>query len=196
VYVTYEGRQIKADKEDKQHFTFTFHRIIKNTSFQLMADGFYSEKYELKSVPNPLISAFKIELNYPPYLQKKNETLNNTGDLLIPSGTIVKWTFNTVNTSVFKFWFNDSLTPLVSDNNLFTTSKRILTDANYSIATANNFITNKDTLKYSINVIPDQYPTIQVEQQNDSSSLQRIFFKGTVKDDYGFFKIGFSLSFY
>ena len=103
VYVTYEGRQIKADKEDKQHFTFTFHRIIKNTSFQLMADGFYSEKYELKSVPNPLISAFKIELNYPPYLQKKNETLNNTGDLLIPSGTIVKWTFNTVNTSVFKF---------------------------------------------------------------------------------------------
>lgn len=195
VYVTYEGRQIKADKEDKQHFTFTFHRITKNTLFQLMADGFYSENYELKSVPNPLISAFKIDLNYPAYLKKKNETLNNTGDLLIPAGTIVKWTFNTVNTSVFKLWFNDSLTPLVSDNNQYIYSKKMLASANYSITTANKIITNKDTLKYSINVIPDQYPIIQVEQQNDSSSLQRIFFKGTVKDDYGFSKLAFHYRF-
>ena len=45
---------------------------------------------------------------------------------------------------------------------------------------------NPDSLVFSINVIPDIYPTITVEELMDSIFDERIYFRGLIKDDYGF----------
>ncbi|NNF01080.1 MAG: DUF4175 domain-containing protein, partial [Bacteroidia bacterium] len=57
---------------------------------------------------------------------------------------------------------------------------------NYSFVSSNDFLKSKDSILYAIHVIPDLYPTISVEQQRDSFSTKQIFFKGVIKDDYGF----------
>jgi hypothetical protein len=186
------GKQFKLDKEDKQHFNFTFHRVLTSTPFRLSADGFYSDMHELTAVPNPAVSDFDVELNYPAYLNRKNEKLSNTGDLTVPAGTLAKWIFKTENTTSFKTWKNDSLISVTQQDSYFTFNQRLLQSAAFKITTANRYLTNKDTLRFSVNVIPDQYPTLITEQQNDSLSSQRIFFRGLAKDDYGFTKLTFN----
>ncbi|MCI0618042.1 DUF4175 domain-containing protein, partial [bacterium] len=53
-------------------------------------------------------------------------------------------------------------------------------------------IASKDSMLYSINVIPDAYPSIASEEQRDSFSTKRVYFKGIVKDDYGFSRLSFN----
>jgi hypothetical protein len=196
VYIKSGGRQFKLEKEDKHLFNYTFHRVSKNTTFQLTADGFNSKEYEIKAVPNPVVLNFEVDLIYPTYLQKKNEKLKNTGDLLIPAGTVVNWNFKTANTDHFFVLLGDSISTVdAKEKQQFSFSKRIVQSTPYAISTTNAFMANKDTLHYTINVIPDQYPTISVEQQTDSTSTQRLFFSGLIKDDYGFSKLQFSYRF-
>ncbi|MBK9047448.1 MAG: hypothetical protein IPL74_12290 [Bacteroidetes bacterium] len=54
---------------------------------------------------------------------------------------------------------------------------------------------SKEPMDYNINVIPDLYPVIQTEQQQDSLSTQLLYFKGLIRDDYGFSKMAFHYRF-
>ncbi len=196
VYIKSGDRQFKLDKQDKLNFTYTFHHVMKNTEFEFTADGFNSKEYELLAVPNPVVLNFDVDLVYPSYLQKQNEKLKNTGDILIPAGTKVKWNFKTENTDRLSFIFSDTSIILSKQNeNDFAYSKSFMQNNSYAVATSNAFLNSKDTMRYSINVILDQYPIINVDQQNDSVTTQRIYFRGLVKDDYGFSRLVFSYRF-
>ena len=192
-YIEINENQFKLTKESKLLFEHLFKNVQKSTRFKLFADGFYSREYELVALPNPIVLNFDIELKYPKYTGKKDETLKNTGDLIIPAGTKVKWNFNTRNAKALKMRFNDStqvLTPLSSD--LYTYSKRFLKSSAYSIKTANEYLTSKDSVVYAIQVIADLHPGIEVEERADSLSSKRIYFRGNIKDDYGFKRLIFN----
>jgi len=196
VYIEYNGNTFKLDKKDKLNFNYTFRNLQKNTPFQLMADGFYSDEYEVEIIPNPLIVQFYVDLNYPAYLQKKNESIKNTGDLYIPAGTQVKWNFGTQNTSQLDIRFGDTTYHVnQNDDNQFVFQKRLMNGLQYSVRSVNSFITSKDSMVYTINVVPDQYPTIQTEEQKDTTSYQKLFFRGITRDDYGISKINFQYRF-
>jgi len=195
-YIEIDGNQFKLEKENLLNFHYTFKNIQKTTDFRLFADGFYSHEYTLEAVPNPVLMNFEITLNYPPYLNKQNEKLQNTGDLLIPAGTKVSWLFHTRNTETLQLAFEDAtVAPMQSGSNEFSFNKRFLRNDSYTVKAANKFMQNKDSVRYSVSVIPDLYPSITVEQQRDSLSSKRIYFKGLVKDDYGFTKLSFNYHF-
>jgi len=61
----------------------------------------------------------------------------------------------------------------------------------YSVNSQNNQLTNRDSLFYTVNVIEDAWPSIIVEEYRDSIFENRIYFKGGIKDDYGFRKLTF-----
>ncbi|MCF8297511.1 MAG: hypothetical protein K9J13_08225, partial [Saprospiraceae bacterium] len=77
----------------------------------------------------------------------------------------------------------------------FNYSEKFLKSQNYTISTSNEFIQNMDSLVYSINVIPDIYPEIIVDEYMDSITKSQFYFNGSVKDDYGFKKLHFVYSF-
>ena len=52
-------------------------------------------------------------------------------------------------------------------------------------------MTGKDTLTDEVTVIKDMYPEIFVQSQQDSTYHDRVYFKGNIKDDYGFTKLQF-----
>ncbi len=196
VFIEIAGNEFKLEKKDIVNFKYVFKNIQKNTLFQLVADGFKSKQYELVALPNPILLNFEIVLNYPKYLNKKDEVIQNTGDLIIPAGTKVNWNFNTQNTNQLKLNFNDtSFLVQPSSENKFSYSNRFLKDKNYSVTTANQFLKNKDSVTYAINVISDAYPQISVEEKKDSVSNKRLYFKGEIKDDYGFNKLSFNYRF-
>ena len=196
VYIEIDGNEFKLEKENIVNFNYLFKNVQKNTPFRLTADGFKSIEYELLALPNPILLDFDIALGYPKYLNKKNEIVKNTGDLVIPAGTKVDWSFNTKNTNLVRINFNDTsfaLSP--ASENSFNYSMRLFKDKMYSVTTANRFLKNKDSVTYTINVIPDVYPQIKVEEKKDTATTKRIYFQGEVKDDYGFNKLTFNYRF-
>ncbi len=195
-FIEIGGNQFRLEKENLVNFHYTFKNIQKTTEFRLFADGFYSHEYTLEAVPNPVLMNFDISLEYPAYLNKPKEQLQNTGDLLIPAGTRVTWMFHTRNTETLKLSFADtSVAPNRSEENTFSFTKRFLRNDSYTVRPSNKYLQSTDSVRYAISVIPDLYPSISVEQQRDTFSTKRIYFKGLVKDDYGLTKLTFNYHF-
>jgi hypothetical protein len=196
VYIDIDGNEFKLDKENIINFNYLFKNVQKTTTFQLSADGFKSREYELTALPNPILLNFDIALNYPKYLNKKDEVVKNTGDLVVPAGTKISWNFTTQNTRQLRLNFNDtSFSVSPSTENAFNYSARVFRDKTYSITTSNQYLKSKDSVTYNINVIPDAYPQISVDEKKDSTSTQKLYFKGEVKDDHGFNKLTFNYRF-
>jgi hypothetical protein len=196
VYIDIDGNEFKLDKENIISFNYLFKNVQKTTSFQLSADGFKSREYELTALPNPTLLNFDVTLNYPRYLNKKDEVIRNTGDLIIPAGTKISWNFATRNTRQLHLNFNDtSFSVSPSTENAFNYSTRLYRDKTYSISTSNQYLKSKDSVAYTINVIPDAYPQIIVDEKKDSISGKKLYFKGEVKDDHGFNKLNFNYRF-
>jgi hypothetical protein len=191
-FIEIENNQFRLDKIDKLHFSYLIKNLPKTINFRLFADGFYSKPFELKALPNPTLVNFTIDLLYPAYLQKKNEQISNTGDLVIPSGTKVNWRIKTQNTSKLIADFGGNIVDLKQSNdNEFEMSKVFLQNQNYSLLTTNEFLSGKEAINYSIEVIPDIFPAINVEEKQDSISVKHLYFKGDLKDDYGFYDLNF-----
>jgi len=192
-YVDIDNVQFRLEKENTISFHHTFKNVQKNIAFRLFADGFYSKEYTLEALPNPVLMNFEIGLDYPAYLGKPRETIQNTGDLVVPAGTKVSWLFNTQNTEEVHLNFQDTIASLnKNSDNSFIFSKRFMKNDSYSVSTSNHFMQSKDSIRYTVSVIPDLYPTISLETTRDSFSTKRTYFKGIIKDDYGFTKLTFN----
>jgi len=192
VFLQVNGNEYRLSKENIVNFSYVFKNLQRNTKFKLSADGYTSPEFEISVLPNPVLLNFDIHLDYPAYIGKKNEVLRNTGDLVIPAGTHVSWNFNTKDTRNLRVSFMDSTYNLSPSSNSCTYANRFLKSDSYAVTTSNEFMKSKDSVVYAINVIPDLYPTIQVEERKDSLSSQRLFYHGEVKDDYGFSGLFFS----
>jgi len=187
IYIQTGNNRIKLNRESPVSFYYTFLNVQKERKFRLISDRFESEEYRLKVLPKPVILDFTVHLDYPAYTGKKDEDLSNNGDIIIPEGSNVIWKFFTKNTDIVNFRFGDETKKLPKNSsNAFVYSKRFFQNRNYSVSVSNKFLRNTDSLSYRITVIPDLYPTIIVEQYSDSVYDKRLYFKGAIKDDYGF----------
>jgi hypothetical protein len=91
--------------------------------------------------------------------------------------------------------FRDTLVDISkSSEDEFSFSKRMMQSMPYSIKTMNHFLKqNPDSVNYTINVVPDQVPLIDVSEKTDSLNPKNIYFSGTIKDDYGFTRLTFQI---
>lgn len=191
--VIYDGSTpFRMKKKSNIRYSYTFRNLQKDISFMFEASDFNSDLYNLKVLPRPIILNFESELTYPAYTKKKAEVLENTGDLVVPEGTEIKWNFNTRDTRAVNIRFGDSLYAInTSGDDAFSFENRFFKSQPYSVTTRNEFLTNNDSLQFAISVIPDVYPSISIEEFSDSLSNDRIYFKGFIKDDWGFKQLGF-----
>jgi hypothetical protein len=193
VFINVDGVDHKMEKIDNVNYTYTFKNLQNKLSFVFNAAGFNSKSYELNVLAKPMLVNFKIQLTYPSYLNKKQETIFNIGDMQLPEGTKAQWVFNTKNTDNVFLNFVDTLVNVARANEEeFVFSKRMMRSSSYSIKTANQFLRrNRDSINFAINVIPDQVPIIDVAEKTDSINNKSIYFSGTIKDDYGFTRLTF-----
>jgi hypothetical protein len=192
VFIIVGDNEYKLSKENTINFNYLFKNVQKNIRFQLSADGYISKEYELQALPNPILLNFDIALDYPAYLNKPDETVSNTGDLVIPAGTKVTWKFNTQNTKVLRMSFNDTAFAVnPAGDNAYSYTTRFLHNRTYSVTTSNEYLRSRDSVIYAVNVIPDLSPAIEVEERRDSMSNKQFYFRGKVRDDYGFSRLSF-----
>lgn len=197
VYVQEGVSQWSADKEGKNKFSFRFKNLQKSITFRLLADGYESKPFTIEVIPNPVITSFETSLTYPAYLKKEKETLKNTGDLIVPAGTKIQWNFNASNVEDIKVVFSDTVfSAQRRGENSFFVQKTAIKSQTYAMAVSNRFMPGKDSMRFSIQVVPDLYPSITVEQEADSVTGLRIYFRGMIKDDYGFSNLRFAYRFH
>lgn len=192
VYIETGGNTFKLDKASPTSFHYLFANLQQNTIFKFSANGFTSAQYEIKVNLRPALLHFDAELNYPAYLHKKKEILPNAGDLTIPEGTIIKWTFNTQNASSLLFSMNglpgkvSTLSPGV-----FEHQEKVFKNSTYKVAPLNTALNRSDSTVYRLNVIADAPPTIVVQEKQDSVSMNTMYFDGRIQDDHGFSSLTF-----
>jgi hypothetical protein len=197
VFVVIKGNELKLEKQKTDVFTYTFKNVQQDIDFQLSGGGFKSKPYNLTVLPKPILLGFEAQLKYPVYLNRKDEVVSNTGDMLVPQGTKITWTFNTKNSDGISLHFADSLLELKpTAENKFSFSKRFMQNSAYTINTNNRFVQKADSVNYAINVIPDAYPVIEMHEKTDSLKKDIIYFSGNIKDDYGFNRFQFHYKVY
>lgn len=192
LYVTINQAEYQLKKENNSTFTYTFKNVQASIPFSLNGAGFTSNSYLLNVLPKPSLSDFSCFLDYPAYLNRADESINNTGDLVIPEGTKITWKIRTKNTNELQLLFEDTSLRIkpVSENE-FVLSKMFLNSSNYSIVAGNQFVKGFDSINYAIQVIKDAYPEIILTETKDSLRDGISYFSGNIKDDYGFNRLQF-----
>lgn len=191
-YAIIDGNKYKMQKEDNLHFSYTLRNLQKNTEIQFFADGFFSKEYEWEVLAKPMLTGLKVMLEYPNYLNRKSETIENSGDLNIPAGTSVTWFLTTKDAERVELVFSsDKLSAEAQSRDSYKFKKRFVKPETYSIKIANSRIANRDSITYQVSVVADEYPAISTTELKDSLSNKLFYYKGNIEDDYGFTKLSF-----
>ncbi len=191
VAILVDGVSYRMRKLDNTHFSYLFKNIQRSHELQFSAVGVVSKVYRLEVMPRPAVVHYQARLSYPAYTGKEAETLQNEGDLTVPKGTRIEWVFQTRDADSLVFLTEDKPRILLpNDNGRTSAAVRAMSSFSYGFFVNNSRIVS-DTLTYAVSVIDDAYPMIAVMQMSDSLMPERQFFKGQIKDDYGFSKLEF-----
>lgn len=172
-------------------FEYTFTGIKKSLEFYFEANGITSKTYQLNCIATPVITNLKMVLNYPAYTGKRNEVIQNTGNAIVPYGTVIDWQVEThqTNSVSFNSKQEDPHNFRQSTKDYFSYSKEIYNTLNYKISTSNDQLINHEALDFNIQVISDEYPKIIVKSDIDSINHGPVQFIGQLSDDYGVQKL-------
>lgn len=193
IYLEDGANSFKLTKENIVRFNYTFTNIQKSKKIRLTAGEYASDEYAIEVKRKPSLLNFDVYLQYPSYLGKQNETLNNSGDLTVPAGTRVSWKFKAKNADAIEVGIGKStLSLLPASPNQFSFVYRAMGNIQYTLKPVNNEVISHDSVVYKLDVIPDLSPSIQIEERQDSVNSKLKFFVGQVNDDYGFTKLNFN----
>jgi hypothetical protein len=192
VFVKSSDGNFLLNKEAKSDFSYEFIAVKENLSFTVNGAGFSSKNYELVVLKKPELTGMNVSLKFPKYLNRKDELIENAGDFTVPEGTVAEWKLFTRKTDnvnvVFKdtsYRENDILSDVIQFNRLIDSSEL------YQIALSRNDNAIIDSSEFEVQIIKDQYPTISVTQELDTTSVMNRFFTGLVADDYGLTSVSF-----
>ena len=188
VYLFTDGRRIKLHKDSDLKFHYVFEKIQQPVHFRLEAAGISSRPYDLKIVNRPEIKSFRITLSFPPYLKRPVEHFDNIGNMEVPEGTRVKWLLNTLDARELTISFVNEKTDTLlapTGKQLFEYEKQMFSTDDYMIRLKNEYSKNRDVIRYRIEVIPDAWPRISLDQFQDTTLYDLLILGGNISDDHG-----------
>ena len=192
VFLDLNGFPIKMKSLAQHIFEFDFKNIQQSQVFKFNAGGLYSSSNILKVLEAPSLSEFKLSLNFPDYIGKLDQTLTNMGEVIVPEGTQAVWDFFTDHAdSLIVLWDSQHFTADQVAKDQFRFTQKARESLDYTLLVSNKKVTPQDSLKYSFKVLKDAYPIIGVTEVVDSTQLNIKYFKGDIRDDYGFEKVLF-----
>lgn len=193
VFVETDKGNFRLEKISVNRFRYVFREIQSDVSFRFSANTFYSMPYRLRVLPKPVINKFDVILDYPAYVGKKDERLTNTGDLMVPEGTQIRWEFQVKSVDGVRLSTEAGAQELVGtrSGDRFTIQKQARISGDYTITASNKNNPSAEVMRYQLNVIPDAYPNIQMEAATDSNDQKLLYFSGEIADDYGFSSLKF-----
>ena len=192
LYVTIAGSNYMMTKKDDV-FTYQLEHVNNSFSVSFTDLVYHSDNYLIDVLPAPVILDYSVEIIPPAYTTYEQTNEKSLGDVEVPFGSTIRWSFNTVDTDSLFFTIEDQLLFARKSDNKYEFDYIAKKDLNYSISVKNKNFDYHDLLNFTIEVIPDLYPEIRVVQLIDSTDFTRFYFKGTIGDDYGFYDLNYHL---
>ncbi len=190
VFIFVDNLSFKMQKVDATHFSYTIKNVQHSHTLHFEGGGVSSGDYTLTVYPKATILNFRVAMTYPAYTAKQAEVLINEGDIVAPEGSNAKWLFQMRDVDTLYFMIDSVWTRLTPDKNgRIEFAHRISRSFIYAFSVANSYTQSLDTLRYTVTAVPDAYPLILVLEARDSVYPDRAFFRGNIKDDYGFSKL-------
>ena len=187
--IHYNGQSYFLQQSSPGQFEYLFPQLKDALSFNLSANEVRSKDYSINVTKVPTLVNFEMVLDYPSYTQKKDEVLKSTGSSTIPEGTNVTWKVSTRSTDLVVLYAKDTINFKNIKTDTFEASKRIFNNTDYSISTSNSDLKDYENLAFSLSVIKDNYPELNLKMEKDSIDNQTLYFFGQVSDDYGLSKL-------
>lgn len=165
-------------------FLFIFKNVYQNEEFFVEGGDYRSQIINLTVRPNPTMLYYEANLTFPKYIHRKNETISGKTRIIVPLGTEVEFVLHTRDVNAFKI--NDSISIEKSNDGFVFTSKYTKT-TKFNVTLYNNWNAT-DAIPFTVEVIPDAYPDIQVQNFHEDFAKQT-YYSGLIADDYGFTKL-------
>ena len=184
VYLVFRGQERLMQKKGNK-FSYPMDQIIESGNFYFESGRYRSRGFELVIRDIPRILSFEMELNYPSYLGRRKERISGSGNAIVPEGTRIDWLVQTEHTNQLLWLSNMDSILMDQDEALFTYSRRMFRSLKYEVNSSNKYYSSFEALEYSLEVIPDQAPILEVVSVKDSLTTAELRLEGTATDDYG-----------
>ncbi len=190
IYIQTNKRKIKLDNANGR-LQYTFKKVQDDFIYNIEAADHKSEEVLVKVYSRPDIKNFNINLDYPNYTKRENQTITNSGNITVPEGTRVNWLINTISSDSVLFSFSNGqpISAQTSENQLFNYAKKFYANEEYSINLINKVSTNKDSIRYKVEVIKDKFPSLSIKTHRDTTLFSHLILGGNITDDYGLSKL-------
>lgn len=152
--------------------------------FSFRAGEYISASHQLVVRDVPVILDFQLEIKEPEYLGGRARIVKGTGNAVIPQGSKVSWMLEVENADEISLKLPDTIIVLNGQSREFTHVTSLYQDLPYTFSTSNKWIRDYETLSYTIDVIPDEFPRIEVEEFTDSLQRDNRYYEGIVQDDH------------
>ena len=189
----FNSKQIKPAA--KGLFRLTIKNIKSGFEYYVSGNGEKSDRYTVKVISRPVVANLIMEIFPPGYSHLPNETIKDNGNILALTGSKVK----------IKLISSKDLS---ASNIVFNSGKKLPLEISKRIAAGSFFVTGKDEyhfelvdsqgykninpIVYSIKLLTDDYPSIQLISPNKNENLpadDKLPLVLKISDDYGLSKL-------
>jgi hypothetical protein len=180
-------------QEDNSLFTTTINNLVSTTEYYATAGDASSEKFTIKVIDRPFIRSLNITITPPAYTRIQISSVEeNNGDIRAYAGSSVHFDINS-NKELKSglLLFNDSSKINLKITRLNASGYFILRKSgSYKIIIEDTSrLVNIDPVEYSIIVVPDDYPSVEIISPGkniDLTTQMNINLFIHLNDDFGF----------
>ncbi len=190
-----EFRSVIINKKTENRFEHKILKINSPIEYYVKAENVESDRYKIDVVNKPYISGFDVIINSPAYSKIEQTVQKDNGNIKALKGSVIRTkVLSSKELKSAYLFFNDSIkVNLKINNNSAEGSLTIDKNGYYQIIIEDkqgNY--NENPIKYSIEVINDLFPELEIVSPNKDINLpndNKVAFILKIKDDYGFTKL-------
>ncbi|MFZ1292469.1 MAG: DUF4175 family protein [Melioribacteraceae bacterium] len=178
--------------DSNKSYTFQIRNVKNSFTYFAGNKNYKSDLYKINVSTTPQITNLVLEIIPPAYSKLPNIIQNDNGNLQVIKGSKINFSLKTSKELIEAgIVINDTLKEKLNiDRKNILGSYTILNEMNYFFEiTDSSKNKNENPIYYSINIIPDEFPEIEITNPEQNSLLPQnnlININYTIKDDFGF----------
>ncbi len=184
-FLLFEGQKIQMKNEGNQVYSYVLNQVKTSASFAFFSAGFESEDFQLAVNKLPKWKNVSLTVTYPDYTQIPQENISPYDIIKVPEGSRLSWTINVDDATELRFLQNNAWKTFAANTKQIQISTLANRNDKIKAFLKGSVLTLKDTFQTFVEPIPDAYPDLNVESQQDSSYENLWYFSGFATDDYG-----------
>ena len=189
-YVMTEVGNRMMTRLSNNEFRYVFNNVYHSETFNIIAGDYKSPDITIDVRPTPLLLSYETELVFPKYIKRKNETFAGKTRAIVPQGTALNYIFHTSDVDEINVIQDTIVRKINPVDNVCSFKIKAMQSQKLFVKVANEWNDESTPIPFTVEVIPDAYPEIQVQAFNEDFSKKN-YYSGLIADDYGFNKLLF-----